>query len=256
MEEIWKDIKGYEGLYQVSNLGNVKSLNYNRTGQEGLIKACNDKYGYLILSLHINGKRKTYKIHRLVAQAFLEDYSEELEVDHIDTNRKNNNVKNLKMCTRKENDNNPLTRKHKSEAQKGENNSFYGKHHTEEERHRISERTQGENNPMYGKNHSKETKEKISKANKGKIVSKETREKLSKSSRGRTHSEETKRKISKANEIPIYCVELDRVFNSCKECAEELGLNRSNICHVLKGKYNTTGNLHFQYASDEQIKNL
>lgn len=144
--EIWKDIKGYEGKYQVSNLGRIKSLNYNRTGKEKILKEIKNKHGYLETTLCKNGKRKTLKIHRLVCQAFLEDYSEELEVDHIDTNKENNNLTNLRMCTRKENSNNELSKRHYSEAKNG-------------------------------KNLSEETKRKIGEAQKGKIVSVEARKK-------------------------------------------------------------------------------
>ena len=71
MLEIWKDIKDYEGLYQVSNLGRVKSLNYRRTGKARLRKLFEDKDGYSIVVLSKNGKKDTYKVHRLVAETFI-----------------------------------------------------------------------------------------------------------------------------------------------------------------------------------------
>ncbi len=62
--EIWKYIKGYEGLYQVSNMGNIKSLNYNKTKREKLLKLSKDKDSYLIVGLWKDNKGKTYKVHR------------------------------------------------------------------------------------------------------------------------------------------------------------------------------------------------
>jgi hypothetical protein len=68
--EIWKDILGYEGLYQVSNLGNVRSLNYRRSGKTKLLKQATDN-GYKRVKLSKNGKKKKYWVHRLVAIAFI-----------------------------------------------------------------------------------------------------------------------------------------------------------------------------------------
>ena len=98
MQEIWKDIKGYEGLYQVSNLGNVKSLKTNKN-----LYSSNAK-GYRRVGL-FKGKRKGYSIHRLVAQAFIPNPENKPCVNHKDCNRANNNVNNLEWCTHKENNN-------------------------------------------------------------------------------------------------------------------------------------------------------
>lgn len=102
MKEIFKNIEGFEG-YQISNLGNVKSLNYNRTGKEQILKPTKDKDGYLYVSLCKQGKRKCYKIHRLVAQAFLDNPNNYPIINHRDENPLNNNVTNLEFCTPKYN---------------------------------------------------------------------------------------------------------------------------------------------------------
>jgi hypothetical protein len=106
--EIWKDIKGYEGLYQVSNEGRVKALSRvvkSRWGtpkplKEKEIREIVDSLGYSRLSLSKDGKVKTHKIHRLVAEAFLVG---EGQINHIDGNKQNNNVSNLEFCTQREN---------------------------------------------------------------------------------------------------------------------------------------------------------
>ena len=69
MEEIWKDIKGYEGLYQVSNLGRLKSLNYKNSEKERILKYGINTQGYLIVCLCVNKQRKIFAVHRLVSQA-------------------------------------------------------------------------------------------------------------------------------------------------------------------------------------------
>ena len=73
MQEIWKDIKGYEGLYQVSNLGRIKSLNYNHTKKEKIMTPTITKKGYMKLHLDNDGKRKYCLVHRLVAETFIEN---------------------------------------------------------------------------------------------------------------------------------------------------------------------------------------
>ena len=106
MEE-WRDIKGYEGLYQVSSEGRVKSLKF---GKEKILKGyLRKKDGYSQVTLRKNGKQKLCLIHRLVARAFIGECPEGYDIDHINTTRDDNRVENLRYCTRKENTNNPLS---------------------------------------------------------------------------------------------------------------------------------------------------
>ena len=119
MEEVWKDVIGYEGLYQVSNLGRVKSLERVRwNGRTWCkLKGCilaqrKSNAGYLIVNLRKDNKHYGGSVHRLVAMAFIPNSEGKPEVDHIDTNPLNNCVANLRWVTRKENSNNPLTLQH------------------------------------------------------------------------------------------------------------------------------------------------
>ena len=97
--EIWKDIEGYEGLYQVSNYGRVKSQ--RRPGAPGgVIKTRPGNSKYLMAQLCKNGKYKHELVHRLVAQAFLENPQRFPEVNHKDENRLNNHAENLEWCDR------------------------------------------------------------------------------------------------------------------------------------------------------------
>ena len=102
MKEEWKDIKGYEGKYQVSNLGRVKTLDYHQTGKEQIMKLkWHKRYYYIKLSK--NGIGYQYLVHRLVAETFLNNPDNLPYINHIDHNPKNNNVTNLEWCTQKYN---------------------------------------------------------------------------------------------------------------------------------------------------------
>ena len=116
MEEIWKDIEGYEGLYQVSNLGRVRSLgrtiqrrtrwgttaDYSVEGK--ILKILSSSYNACYVHLFdMNGKSTNHKVHRLVAQAFIPNPNNLSDVNHKDENRKNNNVENLEWMSHVDN---------------------------------------------------------------------------------------------------------------------------------------------------------
>lgn len=201
--EIWKPVNGYEGLYEVSNFGNVMSLNYKMTGKEKELKQLNN-YGYKFVILSTRDKKlaKAY-IHKLVAEAFIPNPDNLPEVDHIIpiSCGGTNEATNLRWCTHKENMNNKLTKKKMSESQKGERN------------------------PMYNKNHSVEAKQKIAEKAKGKKQSKETIEKRVK-------------KISKK----VYQYTLDNQLVKVWESAREAGRNgfdSPTIINCCNNKKNT-----------------
>ena len=97
MHELWKDIKDYEGIYQISNSGNIKSVPRKGT-KGGLLKPFEDKDGYLCIGLNKYDKRKTFKVHRLVAMAFVPNIDNLPEVNHKDENKANNHAENLEWC--------------------------------------------------------------------------------------------------------------------------------------------------------------
>lgn len=102
MQEIWKDVNGYEGLYQVSNLGNIKSFKLSTKHhklKEHLLKPLTRPNGYLSVTLYKeNGERHAFLIHRLVAEAFISNPNNLPFINHKDECKSNNNVENLEWC--------------------------------------------------------------------------------------------------------------------------------------------------------------
>jgi hypothetical protein len=101
--ETWQEIKGYEGLYLVSNYGNIKSLGNQFKRKDKILKPGNDKKGYKLVVLCNNKIKKTHKVHRLVANAFIDNYFNKPQVNHINGIKYDNNSKNLEWCTEIEN---------------------------------------------------------------------------------------------------------------------------------------------------------
>ena len=200
--EIWKDVQGYEGLYQVSNLGRVKSLGRNvkkpllKSGycwqEERILKPHKTKYGYLNVRLCKDSRTKDFQIHRLVAIAFIPNPENKPQIDHINADKTNNTVNNLRWVTCKENINNPLTLVKKI----------------------------GKNNYLYGKNLSEETKQKIRKAHLGKKISEETKEKL----RGKNNPRSRSIKNLNTNEV----------FDSVRNAGKKYGVHHSSILYAIK----------------------
>lgn len=124
--EIWKPVVGYEGLYEVSSYGRVRSLDrYDGRGwwiKGRILKLIMDKKGYLTVGISKNNHRQTFKVHRLVALHFIPNIENKPEIDHINTDKTDNRVENLRWVTPKENSNNPISIVNKSESKKGVKN--------------------------------------------------------------------------------------------------------------------------------------
>lgn len=231
MEEIkeeWRDIPFYEGLYQVSTKGNVKSLNYRRSGKEKILKIGKDRNGYIHLTLYKNKKVKCFRVHKLVALAFIpnDNPTEKTEVNHIDENKENNCANNLCWCSHIENINHATRNERVSEKMKGkpkseEHKQKLRKPKSEETKQKMSvahkEKMSGENNPFYGKH----------------------------------HTDESKKKISKAISKPIIQYTKDMVFirewDSATQASTELNLSRGNITACCKEKLKSVGGFCWCY---------
>lgn len=130
INEEWRPVRGYEGLYEVSNRGRVRCLDkkyfrkrYGWQSKKGHIMACNDHgNGYKYVSFCHNGEQKNYYVHRLVANAFIPKIEGKEYVNHIDRDRGNNDVNNLEWCTVSENT------KHSAPFRKKRNNCKHGEY--------------------------------------------------------------------------------------------------------------------------------
>ena len=166
--EEWRPVVGYEGLYEVSDWGNVRSLNYNKTGKVKELKKILNCHDYYVVCLHKNRKQKEGKVHQLVAKAFIPNPENKKEVGHLKTlpngleDKTANEAWNLAWMTREENANYGTLPQRLSEGKIGDKNPNYGKHPSDDTLKKMSIShiglMIGEKNPMYGKhtnNHKK-----------------------------------------------------------------------------------------------------
>jgi hypothetical protein len=128
--EIWKDINGYEGYYQISNKGNVRSVDrfdgvHDRAGT--VIKQSLKPNGYLQVGLRKHNQRKWVGVHRLVAIHFIDNPENKPQVNHIDGNKQNNTVENLEWVTQEENQQHAIRTGLRKNVRRRENHPFYGK---------------------------------------------------------------------------------------------------------------------------------
>lgn len=239
--EEWRPVVGYEGLYEVSDWGRVRSVLRvvkcgNGKGSERIfggkiIKFSYKKNGkYHRYYLHKKGeKNKWFSCHRLVAEAFIPNPDNKPCIDHIDGNPENNSVYNLRWATHQENSNNPITLQRLKEANSGDRNPMYGRC--------------GENNPNFGKHLSNEIRQKISENNAkywlGKHFSDETRKKIS----------EAKQKMRK--KVCQYTLDgiLIKEYHSLTAAAKENGFSSGNICSCCNGKHEKMYGYKWKYSS-------
>lgn len=176
MIEIWKTCIEFPD-YEVSDLGRVRSYQYGKPPR--ILKPKRTQRGYLSLTLCRHGNRKDKTVHRIVAETFLPNSEQKMEVDHINGVKTDNRVINLRWATRSENENNEITKARHSKIR------FW----------------QGKT--------------------------------------GAAHNQAR----------PVICVELARRFDTAKEAQDSLGVLRSHICQVCKGKRKTAGGYHWIYAN-------
>lgn len=240
MEEIWKPIPidGFSERYEVSNNGRIRSvqrkiISSNRWGAAPRSYDCHLMKTKIARGYHTIGLRKfrtrkgrTFFVHRLVAMAFIPNPNNLPCVDHIDTNRDNNNVENLRWCTHRENSLNPITRQHLTAVMMG-------------------------NQRSKGIIRSEEYKRKMSKIKKGHRLSAESIEKIRSKLIGRKQTEE--RRLKTCKPIGQYSIDgkLIKIWPSGTDAARELGLGWSNILSCAnpnKIKRKTAGGYIWKYV--------
>ncbi|SCJ53067.1 NUMOD4 motif [uncultured Clostridium sp.] len=234
--EVWKDIPEFEGLYQASNLGKIRSL-YRGDYKE--LTPRKNRGGYYYVNLYKQKKRKTITVHKIIATTFIDNSENKIYIDHINTIRTDNRVENLRWCTHKENCNNELTIKNKSISQRGNKNHMYGKRLSEETKNKISLKLKakfsGAGNPMYKKKHSKEAKQKIGEMHKKENLSIETLEKMSTSKKGEKNWMYGKRGVNNPNAKKVFCITTGELFSSIKEAGEKYDIDSTYIIKACKG---------------------
>lgn len=160
-QEIWKDIPGYKGLYQVSNLGRVKALpklvgrGKRYHASEKFIKLQKTQNGYMIATLSRDGNKNRFLVHRLVAIVFIDNPLDLPFINHKNEIKTDNRVENLEWCTAKYNSNYGARNQKISAAKVGHEVS-------KETREKLSKMNKGELHPMFGKKRSPETCKRIS----------------------------------------------------------------------------------------------
>lgn len=212
-EEVWKDIEGYEGFYQVSNKGRVKSLDRTIVHKNGkhfflkgkILRSRPDKDGYQLVTLYRNNKKDDRKVHRLVAEAFIknDDTKNKTQVNHIDESKDNNNVNNLEWISQENNLNYGTSRQRQGETHRGWKP-------TEEQRKRLRESHKHCRFPSWAI-----------------------------------------KKAREATKKPVRCIETGVVYESCIEAANAIGAHPSSLCDALKGRSSMCKNLHWEYFERE-----
>lgn len=192
INECWKSVPGYEN-YEVSDLGNVRSLDYNHTGEVKAMKPESTKQGYLRVALSKNGKTKRFSVHTLVITTFRGPIPPGMQVNHINENKKDNRLVNLEIVTAKQNSNHGTRNERVAKALK---TRYQREPFSEERKRKISAVKKGKTPWNKGKTHSEETRAKISAAKKGKKLSEEYRAKLSAAQKARWERVRCGNKIS------------------------------------------------------------
>lgn len=225
-QEIWKDIKGYEGFYQVSNMGRVKRLVSVKCKKERYVAITKDqKKGYCRVMLSKNNKHSRFLIHRLIAECFIPNPENKPCVDHINGDKSDNRLENLRWCTYKENNNFPIAR-----------DNFF------KSRKKLSE--------------SEEWKKHLSDSLQITMKREDVREKIRNAIKNKWNGDDYKNSqmYNKKNIKPVCQFDSDMnliaEFATIKDASRATGIDSSCIVKCCKGENLTAGKYKWKYKND------
>lgn len=245
------------GIYKITNMVNGKvyigqSINIKARWKDH-VNTLNRKDSHSILLQRAWNKYGEEHFSFEILELCTEDMLDEMETKYINLYDAHGNGYNIEPGGNK---NKCLS----EETKKKIGNANRGRQHTEESKNKMSKSKIGKKNSMYGKNHSEEAKRKMSEAKKGKPgrpCSDATKEAISRANKGRVVSDETRKKLSESHKgnIPsnkilrsVYCMELDKMFDSPSDAAKELGVNSGNLIACCEHIRKTCGGYHWEYA--------
>lgn len=224
--EYWRPVPGYDGLYEVSDQGSVRSLNYHQTGKRRELKGRKVSVGYEQVILCRDGVQKNKLVHRLVYEAFNGTIPEGLQIDHINGVKNDNRLVNLRCVTPRENIKNPVTRKRYLEANK-----------------RLCQ------DPKW--------REAVREANKRKAQDAKWveahRKAMKRLSKDQKWQEAHRERMRKAHIKPVLQIDKDsgaviREWECMRDIERELGIRHSSVSACCNGKQNTAGGFKWQYV--------
>lgn len=263
-QEQWKPVLGYEGHYEVSNLGNTKSL---KNGSEIILKAWIDNVSYPTVGLYKNGKPKHIRIHRLVWEAFNGKIPEGMEIDHINTIRSDCRLSNLRCVTHKENCNNQTTKMNRyimiettdfrenvaKAAKERSQDQEWQKKHAEGIKKRSQDQEWQRNTAEANRRKAQdpEWRRKVNEGIKNKYNDKEFRKLASDRLKKQMQNEDFRKRQAEAVNKPVIQYDKEGNFEadypSVKEASRQTGVDNSSISACCKGKLKSAGGKKWKY---------
>ena len=238
--ETFKPIKGFEGLYEISDYGCVRS---RHGGKVRYLKCKKSKHGYIEVPLSKNGKKNFFYVHRLVYTAFNGPIPEGMQIDHIDGDKTNNNLRNLRAVTPRENSSNPITMVRCLEAIKKRTLSEQWRNNVRDSAKRRAGNPQWRNN--------------VRKAAKRRSESQDWQQKNREAAKRRVKDQDWRNSVREG--VRRVCakpiVQLDaetgeviRRWECARDVERELGISNSSISQCCQGKRKTTGGYRWCFA--------
>lgn len=257
--ETFKPIKGFEGLYEISDYGCVRS---RHGGKVRYLKCKKSKHGYIEVPLSKNGKKNFFYVHRLVYTAFNGPIPEGMQIDHIDGNKENNALSNLRVVTPRENVNNPVTRVRYLEAIKKITSSEEWRNNQREGSKRRSESQNWRNNHREGikrRSENQEWRQKNREANRRLAKDPQWRQKNREVAQRNQRNPEWMKNVRDGIrrvcgkpivQLDVETGEIIRRWECARDAWRALGVYYGHISRCCNGKLKTAGGYRWRFATE------